>query len=42
MMKKFGLSVATNFDSGRPDAMSGYPVMEAFGKRGPKETHLIR
>ncbi len=31
-MKKFGLSVATNFDDGLLDAVSGYPVMEVFGK----------
>lgn len=31
-MKKFGLSVATNFDDGLLDAISGYPVTEVFGK----------
>jgi len=31
-MKKFGLSVATNFDEGLLDAVSGYPVTEVFGK----------
>ena len=31
-MKKFGLSVATNFDDGLLDAVSGYPVKEVFGK----------
>jgi collagenase-like PrtC family protease len=31
-MKKFGLSVATNFDDGLLDAISEYPVTEVFGK----------
>ncbi len=31
-MKKFGLSVATNFDNGFLDAIAGYPVTEVFGK----------
>jgi collagenase-like PrtC family protease len=31
-MNKFGLSVATNFDNGLLDAISGYPVTEVFGK----------
>src|SRR5512147_1547114 len=31
-MKKFGLSVATNFDDSLLDALSGYPVTEVFGK----------
>jgi len=31
-VKKFGLSVATNFDDGLLDAISGYPVTEIFGK----------
>ncbi len=31
-MKKFGLSVATNFDDGLLDAISAYPVTEVFGK----------
>ncbi len=31
-MKKFGLSVATNFDDGLLDAISVYPVTEVFGK----------
>ncbi|MBK9964131.1 MAG: U32 family peptidase [Holophagales bacterium] len=31
-MKDFGLSVATNFDDGLLDALSGYPVTEIFGK----------
>ena len=31
-MKKFGFSLATNFDDGLLDAISGYPVTEIFGK----------
>ncbi len=31
-MKKYGLSVATNFDNGLLDAISAYPVTEVFGK----------
>ena len=31
-MKAFGLPVATNFDDGLLDALSGYPVREVFGK----------
>src|SRR5512147_1792064 len=31
-MKKFGLSVATNFDDSLLDALSGYSVTEVFGK----------
>jgi hypothetical protein len=31
-MKKFGLSIATNFDDGLLDAISEYPVKEVFGK----------
>jgi collagenase-like PrtC family protease len=31
-VKKFGLSVATNFDDGLLDAVSAYPVTEIFGK----------
>jgi collagenase-like PrtC family protease len=31
-MKKYGLSVATNFDNGLLDAISPYPVTEVFGK----------
>ena len=31
-MKKFGLSLATNFDDGLLDAISEYPVTEVFGK----------
>ncbi len=31
-MKKFVLSVATNFDNGLLDAISAYPVTEVFGK----------
>ncbi len=31
-MKKFSLSVATNFDNGLLDAISSYPVTEVFGK----------
>jgi collagenase-like PrtC family protease len=31
-MKKFGMSVATNFDDGLLDALSGHPVTEVFGK----------
>jgi collagenase-like PrtC family protease len=31
-MKKFGFSVATNFDDGLLDAILGYPVTEVFGK----------
>ena len=31
-MRKFGLSLATNFDDGLLDAVSAYPVTEVFGK----------
>jgi collagenase-like PrtC family protease len=31
-MKKFSLSLASNFDDGLLDAISGYPVSEVFGK----------
>ena len=31
-MRQFGLSVATNFDDGLLDVLSGYPVTEVFGK----------
>ena len=31
-VKKFGMSVATNFDNGLLDAISAYPVKEVFGK----------
>ncbi len=31
-MSTYGLSVATNFDDGLLDAISGYPVTEVFGK----------
>jgi len=31
-VKKFSLSVATNFDNGLLDAISSYPVTEVFGK----------
>ena len=31
-MRSFGLSVATNFDDGLIDELSGYPVRELFGK----------
>jgi hypothetical protein len=34
-MKKFGLSVASNFDNSLLDAISVYPATEVFGKLSP-------